>query len=106
MPAPGKGEIVSEGGTSFEAVIAFWNILVKDMRAYYLKPPNITGQSFSTRLDGHVFLRSGRGMEELPPSCPASWPCPYSSADLHAAVTWTFEKKERAFTGSSGAHLP
>jgi len=22
--------------------IAFWNILVKDMRTYYLKPPNIS----------------------------------------------------------------
>ena len=22
--------------------IAFWNILVKDMRSYYLKPPNIS----------------------------------------------------------------
>jgi ABC-2 type transport system permease protein len=25
-----------------KAWIAFWNIVLKDMRAYYLKPPNIS----------------------------------------------------------------
>ena len=36
--------------------IAFWNIFVKDFRAYYLKPPNISwGLIFPLCLDRNVF---------------------------------------------------
>jgi ABC-2 type transport system permease protein len=36
--------------------IAFWNILLKDMRVYYLKPPERQlGADFSPGVDGHVF---------------------------------------------------
>ncbi len=44
--------------------IAFWNILIKDMRAYYLKPPNISwGLVFPFAWAGMFFIRSGRGLE-------------------------------------------
>jgi len=32
--------------------LAYWSILVKDMKNYYLKPPNIVGVLFS-RYPGH-----------------------------------------------------
>ena len=38
------------------AMMAFWSILQKDMKNYYLKPPNISwGIIFPTLLDSHVF---------------------------------------------------
>jgi ABC-2 type transport system permease protein len=44
--------------------IAFWNILMKDMRAYYLKPPNISwGLIFPIAWTGMFFIKSGRGFE-------------------------------------------
>ena len=40
--------------------IAFWNILVKDMRAYYLKPPNISwGLIFPFAWTAMFFIKSG-----------------------------------------------
>lgn len=46
--------------------IAFWNIVVKDMRAYYLKPPNISwGLIFPLAWTGMFFIRSGRGLESV-----------------------------------------
>ncbi len=46
--------------------IAFWNILAKDMRAYYLKPPNISwGIIFPLAWTGMFFIRSGSGLESI-----------------------------------------
>ena len=41
--------------------IAFWNILFKDMRTYYLKPPNVSwGLIFPLAWTGMFFIkRSG-----------------------------------------------
>jgi ABC-2 type transport system permease protein len=79
--------------------IAFWNILVKDMRAYYLKPPNISwGILFPLAWTGMFFLRSGRGMEDLPSVLPGvvAVSVLFGSTSM-LAVTVTLEKKERAF---------
>lgn len=79
--------------------IAFWNILVKDMRAYYLKPPNISwGILFPLAWTGMFFLRSGRGMEDLASVLPGvvAVSVLFGSTSM-LAVTVTFEKKERAF---------
>lgn len=38
--------------------IAFWNILVKDMRTYYLKPPNVSwGLIFPLAWTGMFFIK-------------------------------------------------
>jgi hypothetical protein len=47
--------------------IAFWGIVVKDMRTYYLKPPNISwGLIFPLAWTGMFFIRSGAGVDILP----------------------------------------
>jgi len=46
--------------------IAFWNILRKDMRAYYLKPPNISwGLIFPLGWTGMFSIKSGGGPEDV-----------------------------------------
>jgi ABC-2 type transport system permease protein len=79
--------------------IAFWNILLKDMRAYYLKPPNISwGLIFPLAWTGMFFIRSGRGLEsvlELLPGVIAVSILFGTTSML--AVTITFEKKSRSF---------
>ena len=46
--------------------IAFWNILEKDMRAYYLKPPNVSwGLIFPLAWTGMFFIKSGSGLEGI-----------------------------------------
>ena len=46
--------------------IAFWNIMLKDMRTYYLKPPNISwGLIFPLAWTGMFFIKSGGGMESV-----------------------------------------
>ena len=46
--------------------IAFWNILAKDMRSYYLKPPNVSwGIIFPLAWTGMFFIRSGSGLESV-----------------------------------------
>ena len=43
-----------------------WNILIKDMRTYYLKPPNISwGLIFPLAWTGMFFIRSGSGLESI-----------------------------------------
>ncbi|HNT34768.1 MAG TPA: ABC transporter permease, partial [bacterium] len=47
--------------------IAFWNILLKDIRTYYLKPPNISwGLVFPLAWAGMFFIKSGTGLESIP----------------------------------------
>ncbi|OGD72434.1 MAG: ABC transporter [Candidatus Coatesbacteria bacterium RBG_13_66_14] len=79
--------------------IAIWNILKKDMKAYYLKPPNISwGLIFPLAWTGMYFIRSGGGLEgvlELLPGVTAISILFGTTSML--AVTVTFEKKNRSF---------
>jgi len=79
--------------------IAFWNILLKDMRAYYLKPPNISwGLIFPIAWTGMFFIKSGRGMESIPELLPGviAISVLFGTTSM-LAVTVTFEKKSRSF---------
>lgn len=79
--------------------IAFWNILLKDMRAYYLKPPNISwGLIFPLAWTGMFFIRSGRGLESVLELLPGviAISILFGTTSL-LAVTITFEKKSRSF---------
>jgi ABC-2 type transport system permease protein len=79
--------------------IAFWNIMLKDVRAYYLKPPNISwGLIFPIAWTGMYFIRSGGGMDDpltlLPGVIAIS--VLFGTTSL-LAVTVTFEKRNRSF---------
>jgi ABC-2 type transport system permease protein len=82
-----------------KAWIAFWNILVKDMRAYYLKPPNISwGLIFPLAWTGMFFIRSGVGRDSIPALLPGviAVSILFGTTSM-LAVTVTFEKKGRSF---------
>jgi ABC-2 type transport system permease protein len=78
--------------------IAFWNILMKDMRTYYLKPPNITwGMIPPLSWTLMLFLKSGTTTDVR-----SLLPGGISMAVLFGttsmlAVTITFEKWGRSF---------
>jgi len=79
--------------------IAFWSILVKDMRAYYLKPPNISwGLIFPLAWTGMFFLRSGAGLGSILELLPGVMGVSvlFGTTSM-LAVTVTFEKKGRSF---------
>jgi ABC-2 type transport system permease protein len=79
--------------------IAFWNILAKDMRAYYLKPPNISwGIIFPLAWTGMFFIRSGSGMESVLALLPGVMTISilFGTTSM-LAVTITFEKRSRSF---------
>ena len=79
--------------------IAFWNILAKDMRAYYLKPPNISwGIIFPLAWTGMFFIRSGRGLESVLALLPGVMTISilFGTTSM-LAVTVTFEKRSRSF---------
>jgi len=79
--------------------IAFWNILVKDMRAYYLKPPNISwGLIFPLAWTAMFFVRTGSGLESIYELLPGvmSVSLLFGTTSM-LAVTVTFEKKNRSF---------
>jgi len=87
--------------------IAFWNILLKDMKAYYLKLPISVGGDLSTGLDRNVFHQIGWWHRKCPVSA--------SRRDHHLilfgttsmlAVTITFEKKGRSFDRLLLAPIP
>ncbi len=78
--------------------IAFWNILKKDVRNYYLKPPNISwGIIFPVSWTLMQLLRSPEHVEiiELLPGLMAMSVLFGTTSML--AVTITFEKKGRSF---------
>ncbi len=82
-----------------KAAIAFWAILAKDMRNYYLKPPNISwGIIFPVSWTLMFFLRS-RGapmdIKDLLPGVMAMSVLFGTTSML--AVTITFEKRHRSF---------
>ena len=88
--------------------IAFWNILVKDMRTYYLKPPNISwGLIFPLAWAGMLFIRSGAGMENIRAILPGvmSVSVLFGTTSM-LAVTVTFEKRGRSFDRLLLAPLP
>jgi ABC-2 type transport system permease protein len=82
-----------------KAWIAFWNILLKDVRSYYLKPPNISwGLLFPLAWITMFFVRSGLGMEKLPDLLPGlvALSILFGTTSV-LSVTVTFEKKGRSF---------
>ena len=82
-----------------KAWIAFWSILAKDMRAYYLKPPNISwGLIFPLAWTGMFFIRSGAGLDSVPALLPGVMAVSvlFGTTSM-LAVTVTFEKKGRSF---------
>jgi ABC-2 type transport system permease protein len=88
--------------------IAFWNILLKDMRAYYLKPPNISwGLIFPIAWTGMFFIRSGRGLESILELLPGvvTISVLFGTTSM-LAVTVTFEKKGRSFERLLLAPIP
>jgi ABC-2 type transport system permease protein len=79
--------------------IAFWNILLKDIRSYYLKPPNLSwGIVFPLAWTGMFFVRSGSGLESVMSLLPGvvALSILFGTTSV-LAVTITFEKKGRSF---------
>lgn len=88
--------------------IAFWNILIKDMRTYYLKPPNISwGLIFPLAWTGMFFIKSGSGFESLLALLPGvvAISILFGTTSM-LAVTVTFEKKNRSFERLLLAPIP
>jgi len=82
-----------------KARIAFWNILLKDMRSYYLKPPNVSwGIIFPLAWTGMFFIRSGQGLDSILTLLPGvvAISVLFGTTSM-LAVTVTFEKKGRSF---------
>jgi ABC-2 type transport system permease protein len=79
--------------------IAFSNIFAKDMRAYYLKPPNVSwGIIFPLAWTGMFFIRSGMGIESVLDLLPGvvTISILFGTTSL-LSVTLTFERRNRSF---------
>jgi len=79
--------------------IAFKNIVLKDMKSYYLKPPNISwGLIFPLAWTLMFFIRSGTGLENIIEILPGVMAISilFGTTSM-LAVTVTFEKKNRSF---------
>ena len=88
--------------------IAFWNIMWKDIRAYYLKPPNISwGLVFPIAWTGMFFIKSGEGTESILGLLPGviAISILFGTTSM-LAVTVTFEKKNRSFDRLLLAPIP
>ena len=88
--------------------IAFWNILTKDMRTYYLKPPNVSwGLIFPLAWTGMFFIKSGSGLESIMALLPGvvAISILFGTTSM-LAVTVTFEKKNRSFERLLLAPIP
>jgi ABC-2 type transport system permease protein len=88
--------------------IAFWNIFAKDVRAYYLKPPNISwGLIFPLAWTGMFFIKSGRGFDSILSLLPGviAISILFGTSSL-LSVTVTFEKKGRSFDRLLLAPIP
>jgi ABC-2 type transport system permease protein len=88
--------------------IAFWSIVAKDMRTYYLKPPNVSwGLIFPLAWTGMFFIKSGSGLESIMSLLPGvvAISILFGTTSL-LAVTVTFEKKNRSFERLLLAPLP
>lgn len=87
--------------------VAFWSILVKDMRTYYFKPPNMSwGLIFPLAWTGMFFIKSGtlENILSLLPGVVAVSILFGTTSML--AVTVTFEKKGRSFDRLLLAPIP
>lgn len=87
---------------------AFWAILRKDMRTYYLKPPNISwGLIFPLAWTGMFFIRSGGGVEDILSLLPGvvAVSILFGTTSM-LAITVTFEKKGRSFERLLLAPIP
>ncbi len=88
--------------------IAFWNIMLKDVRAYYLKPPNISwGLIFPIAWTGMFFIKSGSGLDNILALLPGviAISILFGTTSL-LAVTVTFEKRNRSFERLLLAPIP
>jgi ABC-2 type transport system permease protein len=88
--------------------IAFWNILAKDMRTYYLKPPNISwGLIFPLAWAGMFLIRSGAEVGSVRSLLPGVMAVSviFGTTSL-LAVTITFEKRGRSFERLLLAPIP
>lgn len=88
--------------------IAFWSVMLKDVRAYYLKPPNISwGVMFPVAWTGMFFIRSGSGMDSILTLLPGviAISVLFGTTSM-LAVTVTFEKKNRSFERLLLAPIP
>ena len=88
--------------------IAFWNIMFKDFRTYYLKPPNLSwGIIFPLAWTGMFFIKTGKGMESLAGVLPGvvAVSILFGTTSM-LAVTVTFEKKTRSFERLLLAPIP
>ena len=88
--------------------IAFWNILLKDMRTYYLKPPNISwGLIFPLAWTGMFFIKSGSALGSIQTLLPGvvAISILFGTTSM-LAVTVTFEKKNRSFERLLLAPIP
>lgn len=78
--------------------IAFWNILIKDMRNYYLKPPNISwGIIFPLAWTLMFFLKSGTPTDVRDILAGVMAMSILFGTTSVLAVTITFERKSRSF---------
>jgi len=87
---------------------AFYNIVVKDMRTYYLKPPNVSwGLIFPLAWTAMFFIKSGSGLGSVPTLLPGvvGVSILFGTTSL-LAVTVTFEKKNRSFERLLLAPIP
>lgn len=88
--------------------IVFWNILIKDLWTYYLKPPNISwGLILPLAWTGMFFIKSGSGLESVLLLLPGvmAMSVLFGTTSL-LSVTVTFEKKSRAFERLLIAPIP
>jgi ABC-2 type transport system permease protein len=88
--------------------IAFWSIVVKDMRAYYLKPPNVSwGLIFPLAWTGMFLVRTGAGVEAVLPVLPGlvAVSILFGTTSM-LAVTVTFERRMRSFERLLLAPIP
>jgi ABC-2 type transport system permease protein len=91
-----------------KAWIAYWNILAKDMRSYYLKPPNVSwGLIFPLAWTSMFFIRSGSGLDSIDTLLPGVMAVSvlFGTTSM-LAVTVTFEKKGRSFERLLLAPIP
>lgn len=87
---------------------AFLNILLKDIKAYYLKPPNISwGIIFPFAWTGMFFIRSGQGLDSIQSLLPGvvAISVLFGTTSM-LAVTVTFEKKNASFDRLLLAPIP
>jgi len=88
--------------------IAFWNIMIKDVKTYYLKPPNISwGIIFPLAWTAMFFIKSGSSLESISVLLPGvvSISILFGTTSM-LSVTVTFEKKNHTFERLLIAPIP